>query len=275
MIKIRVLLENNSINNQYKSKHGLSLLLYFNNEKILLDTGPDKNFLKNAHLLGIDLANSKFLFLSHNHMDHTGGINHFLKINKTASVYLMDDINNKYYVKRHNLFIPLSLRLKRKYKSRIIQVKDDFNINNQIYFLKNSIEDNKKPAFNSKLYKKENGKIIPDTFDHEGILVLEDNNELAVFNSCSHNGILNIIETVKQKIPNKKIRSYTGGLHLCNPGTKQHEGTEYLDYLLEKIKELDINIFTGHCTGRIALDYLKEKSGGTIREINTGMELEV
>ncbi|MCL2832473.1 MAG: hypothetical protein FWD78_04825 [Treponema sp.] len=54
MVKIKVLLENYSINNEYKTKHGLSILIQFNNEIILLDVGPDKKFSENACKMNAD-----------------------------------------------------------------------------------------------------------------------------------------------------------------------------------------------------------------------------
>ena len=279
MVKIKVLLENHAVNDRYKAKHGLSIFMEYNGRNILLDVGPDSKFLENANAMGVDLTKIDFLFLSHNHLDHTGGLNDFNKINSSAPIYLMDDIKNRYYAKRSILKIPIAipigLKLKKRYHSRVTQLKDDLNIENKIFFLKNTISDNRKPTFNKVLLKKVKGRKINDTFDHEGILVLEDNNELAVFNSCSHNGILNVIESVKRKIPNKKIRSYTGGLHLSNPATNQHESNEYLDNIVEKIKTLNVHIYTGHCTGKFVLQHLKEKLGNLIQEINTGMELNV
>ena len=275
MVQIKVLLENFSVNNKYKTKHGLSILIEYNEKKILLDVGPDGRFTKNADIMGIDLSKIPELYLSHNHNDHTGGLNEFVKINNTAAIFLMDDINNKYYVKLFFLPIFVGLKLKKEYYSRITQIKNDQNIDNKIFFLKNSINENTKPTFNKKLFKKENGRMVQDKFDHEGILVLDDNNELLIFNSCSHNGILNIIETVKNKIPNKKIRSYIGGLHLSNPNTKQHENNEYLDNIINMIKMSNINIYTGHCSGKYVINYFKEKLGNSIHEINTGMELSV
>ena len=275
MVQIKVLLENFSINDKFSSKHGLSILIEYYEKKILLDVGPDRKFIQNANIMGIDLSKITDLFLSHNHRDHTGGLNEFVKINNTASIFLMDDINNKYYAKSHFFPISIGLKLKKKYSSRITQIKNDLIIDNKIFFLKNSFSENVKPTYNKKLFKKEKGRIVNDTFDHEGILVFEDNNELLIFNSCSHNGILNIIETVKTKIPNKKIRSYIGGLHLNNPATKQHENDEYLDNIINKLKIMDINIYTGHCTGKFVLNYMKEKLGNIVHEINTGMELSV
>ena len=276
MIKINVLLENYSINDQYKSGHGLSVLINYNDSNILLDVGPDNKFIGNAIKTGIDLTKVDYLFLSHSHIDHTGGINDFIKINNRAPIYLMDNIDNKYYIKVFFLNIPIGLKLDKKFRSRITQVKDDLimdNMNDKIYFLKNMVSKYQKPTFNKNLYKKDKNKIVNDNFDHEGILVLEENNELLIFNSCSHNGILNVIETVKTKIPNKKIRSYLGGLHLFNPPTKTNESPEYLDYLIKELRNMDITIYTGHCTGRYALNYMKDALGSMIQEINTGMEL--
>jgi len=276
IMKINILLENHSVDAQYKTKHGLSLLIEYNGNGILLDTGPDIKFAENADKMNIDLTKVNYLFLSHNHNDHTGGINKFIEINDTAPVFLMDSIDNNYYLKLFFFYKSIGLKLYGKNRSRIIQVTDDLIIDDKIFFLRNIYSEYKKPIINKKLYKKDNNRKVNDTFNHEGILVLNEDNELAVFNSCSHNGILNVIETVKAKIPNKKIRSYVGGLHLFSPRLMRGvEYNKYLDYLISELKRLDMVIYTGHCTGKYALDRMKEKLGNKVQEINTGMELGV
>ena len=274
-MEINILLENNRIDTQYKTKHGLSILINFKDKNILLDVGPDRKFIENAGKMNLDLTKTEILFLSHAHNDHTGGLNDFFKINSNAVVYLMDKINSKYYVK-HKLFnTPIGLKINKKNNTKITQLSDDLIIDNSIYFLKNTVKNYQKPASNNTLLKKYNRQIIPDTFDHEGILVFEENGELLIFDSCSHNGLLNIIETVEAKIPNKKIRSYVGGLHLSNPKTEQHESDEYLDMLASKFIQKGITLYTGHCTGRYSINYMKKKLNGKIQEINTGMKLNV
>ena len=275
MIKITVLLENSSVSDKYESKHGLSLLIDYNDTCILLDAGPDNKFIKNAEKMNIDLSKVRYLFLSHNHYDHTGGINDFIKVNSTAGIYLMDDIDSKYYAKGFIFYKFIGSKPDKSSYSRVIKADNDLIIDSTIHFLKNTACGHQKPTFNKVLYKKDNGKRIKDNFDHEGILVLEDNNELVIFNSCSHNGLLNIMETVKTKIPDKRIRAYAGGLHLCNPTTKEHEDNEYLDHLIDEIKRMGIVVYTGHCTGKYAMGYMKEKLGERLQEINTGMKLNV
>ena len=275
-MEIMILLENNSVDAQLETKHGLSVFIKYRGKNILLDTGPDNKFIKNAKKLNADLTKIDLVFLSHSHYDHTGGLNAFFKMNKNPPpVYLMDKVSSRYYKKQKFFNISIGLKMSKKYNSKITQLDNDLIIDNSIYFFRNTVSDNVKPASNSKLFKKENKNIIPDTFDHEGILVLEENGELAIFNSCSHNGLLNIIGTVEAKIPGKKIRCYTGGLHLSNPGTKQHDNEEYLDMLAEKIIKKGITLYTGHCTGRYALEYMKKKLDSRMREINTGMRLNI
>ena len=275
MVKIKILLENYSVSEKFETKHGLSIFIEHSGKNILLDVGPDAKFANNAAKMNVDLKKVDYLFLSHNHDDHTGGINDFMKINSTASIYLMDNIDNEYYSKRMFFKTPIGLKLNKEYRSRVTQLAGDMNIDKKIFFLKNTVSRYQKPTLNKKLFKKENGRVVHDTFDHEGILVLDDAKELVIFNSCSHNGILNTIQTIKSKLPNRKIRSYVGGLHLFNPVTSAGETTEYMDDLSGELKELPVIIYTGHCTGRPAMNYMKEKLNDQLREIRTGMELSV
>jgi len=274
-MELYVLLENNSSDAALKSKHGLSLLITYRGKNILLDVGPDGKFIENSEKMNIDLKDVDLLFLSHSHNDHTGGLNKFFKVNNKALVYLMDKISSRYYIKLWSFYLSIGLKIRKKYNSKITQLSGDLVIDGSIYFLKNSISTYQKPNSNKNLFKRDSSGIVPDTFDHEGILVIEDKGELIVLNSCSHNGILNIIETVETKIPNKKIRAYVGGLHLSNPGTQQHESDEYLDMLIKQITQKGIAVYTGHCTGRYAIEYLKKGLNGQLTEINTGMKLKI
>ena len=53
---IKCLVENTSISQEYKSKHGLSIYIETLKHKILFDVGPNGLFLENAKKLGIDIT---------------------------------------------------------------------------------------------------------------------------------------------------------------------------------------------------------------------------
>ncbi|MDR3259695.1 MAG: MBL fold metallo-hydrolase [Fusobacteriaceae bacterium] len=276
MIKVTVLLENDSIDsNKFLPDHGLSMSIEYNKKNILLDVGAGNLFVHNAKMLNIDLEKIDYSVLTPAHKEHTQGLKYFLEINKTAPVYIMDKVGSKYYIKFSEFKVPIGMKLNKKYFSRITEIKEDTKLGENIFFLKNITHKYTLSTFDKLLYKQEDGQLVRDTFDHEGILVIEDNNELVIFSPCSINGVLNIISTVMEKMPNKKIRSYVGGLHLINIVNHLHENNEYLDKLIEKLKKSNIIFYTGHCTGKYAVDYMNKKLHNRVKEIKTGMVIHV
>ncbi len=276
MVSIKVLLENTKRSSKFKEKHGLSLFIEHGNQSILLDVGPDSKFIFNSKELSVDIASIKTLVLSHNHIDHTGGLDSFCNENSIANIYLFGDKNGKYYTRIANLFdYPIGLKCSNKTRERVVSLSADFQINSSAYFIRNRVNDYPKPSLNKSLYSKINGARERDTFLHEGILVIEDNNALVLFNSCSHSGVINSIETVLEAFPNKRIRSYVGGFHFCNSMFKQTEDEISLNRFAEYFVNRDILLYTGHCTGEYAFNYLKKILGNKIHQIHTGMEIEV
>lgn len=85
---IKVLIENSKLNNSFLCEHGLSLYIETNRHKILYDFGQTDSLFENAKTLGVDLSSVDIAFLSHAHYDHSGGLKTFLKVNKTAKIYV-------------------------------------------------------------------------------------------------------------------------------------------------------------------------------------------
>ena len=277
MIPIKVILENNKEKDNLKKRHGLAIYIDYKEHKILLDVGPDGSFIHNAREMGEDISKVDTVVLSHSHIDHVGGLNSFVEVNNDAKIFLMDKKTNRYYTKFLGfLKIPIGLKCNDETLKRITEVNDDTEISKGIYFIKNKNNTLFKSEMNRALLKKYNNKFIEDDFDHEGILVLEDDNELVVFCSCSHNGVSNIIESVKQKFPGKKIRSFIGGMHLYNPVSRKVEAESRIDKFSQELLSYDnIMFYTGHCTGKKPFALLKSKLGDRIKNIETGTQLEV
>ena len=74
-MKWTVLTDNRTNDCQLQTEHGLSILLETGQYSILLDTGASDVFIRNAEKLGIDLSTVDYVFISHGHSDHAGGLN--------------------------------------------------------------------------------------------------------------------------------------------------------------------------------------------------------
>lgn len=278
MLNITVLLENSLYNRNLQKAHGLSVLVRTAEHHILLDTGPNSKFYKNAKKLGIDLSQIDSLVLSHAHYDHTGGVNRFCKINEKAQILMFSPYNEKYYGKSKFGYYFIGAKFSSKTKKRIKFLQNPIQISAHCWFIPCSVDFYGKPNKNNSLYKKVEKDYINDNFKHEGILIYDDNGELVIFNSCSHNGVINSIESARTFFPKKKIRSYVGGFHFPYPSIDKikPEDLRNLDELIDYAKlQKEITFYTGHCTGNGAFDYLRKALGDRVQAIQTGKELEV
>ena len=103
-MKWTVLSDNRTSDNRLQTEHGLSILLETDKHRILLDTGASDVFIRNAEHLGIDLSTVDYVFISHGHSDHAGGLKHLMKINDKAQVIVSPDaVSGKFFSKRRIL----------------------------------------------------------------------------------------------------------------------------------------------------------------------------
>lgn len=232
-------------------------------------------FLKNALTMKCDVASINDLVLSHNHIDHTGGLNAFCKINSHANICIMDGGTNRYYVKIAGfIYYNVGLHVKKEYVKRICAVNENREIQKNVWFINNTSNTYPKPVLNKNLYMKSGEGLVKDAFEHEGLLVIEDNGEIVIFNSCSHNGILNSIDTVEKQF-NKKVRAYAGGLHFANPIGTGNESIKEVKRVCAVLKEKNISVYTGHCTGQRNIDLMKNEIGDLVIPLYTGMRTEI
>ena len=102
-----VLSDNRSDDSRLSTEHGLSIFLQRSQterHKFLLDTGASDVFIRNAEQLGIDLSDVDYVFISHGHSDHAGGLRYFLEHNQKAQVIVSPNaMSGKFFSKRGNL----------------------------------------------------------------------------------------------------------------------------------------------------------------------------
>lgn len=187
-MSIKIIFDNYKHDPKLKTLWGFSAWL--EDQKLLFDTGSNgRVLLQNMAKLKIDPKKIKYLFISHSHWDHIGGIDSVLEQNPNIT-----------------MFVPSSL--------------SKHLIDDLIYQAKKVVVIGKKPQklFDNIYTTGVLGKEIP-----EQSLIINDK-DLTVLTGCGHYGAENIAKFAS-KILDKKIKLLMGGFHLLRSGEEKIEDT--------------------------------------------------
>ena len=90
-MKITIIYDNETVKEELKADWGFSCLVETKGTKLLFDTGASGTIvLRNMRKLGIDPKIIESVFISHDHWDHTGGLDELLKVKAGLKVYNPD-----------------------------------------------------------------------------------------------------------------------------------------------------------------------------------------
>lgn len=279
-MKIVTLTDNRAKSDNLKTEHGLSIYIETEKHKILFDTGQSDAFISNANKLGINLTDVDTVIISHGHYDHLGGLHYFLSINKKAKVYLKKEIyDNQYISKRGNntkqIGYPEELNDKNE---RFVFLQNEITEIDDIILIKNILQAYPTPLGNKILFKSNGNDIIHDDFKHELIFLIKEKNDIYLFSGCAHNGILNIMHTVKHYFPNNNIKMIFGGFHLIDKNEFcVVEDDNQIAEISKEIKNIscDAEIYTGHCTGDYTFQKIKAELGEQAKLFYTGLQINI
>ena len=246
---------------------GLSVLIEADGRKILLDTGASGQFIRNAKLLQVDLSEVDVGILSHAHYDHADGMEAFFACNDHAEFLLRQGCReNCFGIKdgelRYNGIRKGTLEY---FAGRIRFVSGAYTVADGIWLLPHHAVDYSQIAQRNELFVMENNRRRPDDFSHEQSLVVETQKGLVIFNSCSHTGVKNILEDVREMLGDREVYAYVGGLHLYKLTDEE------LSVLADELACSGISrILTGHCTGEHAYAFLRQRLGDQIDQVGAG-----
>lgn len=273
-LKITTLIENMpDTENKLVCEHGFSVFIEFDGMQILFDTGQSGIFLENAWKLGIKPEEADYVILSHGHYDHTGGVPALVnKMKKPTSFYVGNGFFEPKYKKTEennykyngNPFTKEQL----EYENSPVQwniVKENVTwLTEKMVLFKNFERRNSYETVNPKFFLKTEDEYRQDLFAEEIALGLVTEEGLVLIVGCSHVGIVNIVEHVKEEA-HLPICAVLGGTHLVEAGE------ERLRQTVERLRTYGIGtIAVSHCTGEKGMELLRKEFSDGFVQNNTG-----
>jgi len=298
-MKWTVLSDNRSCDTTFETEHGLSILLETEKHRILLDTGASDVFIRNAKQMGIDLSTVDYVFISHGHSDHAGGLKHLMNINDNAKVIVSPDaMSGRFYSKRGNLH-SITAEWPKIGDGRLVLIDQTCAIAEDIHVIAHIPQTYPMPKGNVNLYvQNTNDDLIHDDFRHELALYVDG----LLFTGCAHSGLENILAACPWP-----VHTVVGGFHLLDDyelteqrepssshaldlwslatagtqewpsrdGSRRSQTEEELAALAQRLKAKYPNtqFFTSHCTGDKVFAMLKAIMGNQLHAFSCGMTI--
>ena len=281
IMKIKIIIENNPSpsDKDLLSEHGFSAWIGCGGKCYMMDVGATGKWSENALKIGVNVADVDYLILSHGHIDHTGGLSTFLRLNTKAKVIASSKIDNYSYSSYRHIGKPHDLtpdkEILSKYRSRISYIDSDDVITDNMKLVYNSVSRYAVPYGNQFLKVCRVDQMERQYMaDDEISLVLTTVKGLVIISSCSHCGILNIIESCCKSTGIHQVAAYIGGLHLIdNQGAAGDDIKEIADVIRSKYP--DMKLYAGHCTGSRAKEILSSELGSQLETLYSGKEIEI
>lgn len=262
-MKWTVLVDNRTNDPALETEHGLSILLETERYRILLDTGASDMLIRNAEQLGIDLSTVDYVFISHGHSDHAGGLKHFMTVNDTAKIIVSSDaLNGKFFSKRRYLH-SITAEWPEIPVGRLLTIEQSGWVADALYVIARIPQVHPMPKGNQHLFAQNaEGAYIPDDFRHELALYTDG----LLFTGCAHSGLENILSACPHS-----VKTVVGGFHLLDHHETEDELKHLADRLMRQYPEAAFH--TSHCTGDNVFQTLTRVMAGHLHAFSCGTKL--
>ena len=232
-----------------QSEFGLSMLLESKESgSWLFDTGAASALRYNVDCLNIPEEKLRRVILSHGHYDHTGGLAEltpeviYAPLGCCVGHYSYHAADDIHYIAMPEAAKKVLYSSKVHYNHAPVKIAGDLYLTGAIP--RCSFEDAGGRFFHN------SNCTVPDTVPEEQALVTADG---VLITGCCHAGVINTLEHCRKVLPQIKIHTIVGGLHLRNASAERLQKTA--DHLRNaQVKKLYIM----HCTGSNAIAELQK-----------------
>ena len=273
MLKITALMENRpSANRALINEHGLSLIIENNGHRILFDCGQSRHFIDNAHRLGISLSDLDAVVLSHGHYDHAAGFRDLIESGIDVPVlYIGKDFLDRKYSRKGMRFADLSPGWDEAFvlsHGVSLKIVDCYmEILPGIAAVSGFERIHNEEVIPDRFVRETAAGIIPDDFHDELVLCIDTDDGIVIIAGCSHPGVMNIFDTVRQRL-GKRVYGIIGGMHLSESDAERSMRT--FSYLHDSGVEA---IAPCHCSGEMALEIASSLFGDKAAGLSAGESL--
>lgn len=236
---------------------GFAALVEADGHRILFDTGrfPD-TVLRNAELMGIDLAGVDELVLSHNHSDHTGGL---VSMREAMMAKNPDALSRVHVARgifwerlgRPDSYVQMETR-RQQYVAlggTVIEHDSATEIHPGIWLTGPVPRVHPERNWGSGEGSASRPVLSPDGPVEDNIpesmsMVIDTEKGLVVVSGCGHAGIINTLEYAQKSVRAAPVHAAIGGFHLASASDAT------LDWTAGKLVDIGVENFVGaHCTG--------------------------
>ncbi len=237
-MKIQILFNSHAVRKDLATGWGFSCLV---SGQVLFDTGEKALYLsRNLEELGVDMDLLEAAVISHDHWDHTGGLEEVLKRRPGLDVYICPGFS-------------------KELKQRIVSLKGHVRENSGFCRIKDNIYVTGEMVGT---YKEKNIS--------EQAVVIDTEKGLTVITGCAHPHILDMVERVRQTFTDRQVYAVLGGFHLMDKTQRR------IQAIIQHFSKLGIQkVGPTHCCGTEAEHLFREAYQENCLELKVGEEMEV
>ncbi len=265
--RITILYENHSgFKKGLMGGHGFSALVEGHGRRVLVDTGTNgRVLLNNMDELDVEPDSIDYVFITHGHYDHTGGLKAFLEArSRPVKVIAHPGIFVRRVAlkpERREIGIPFEKEELEELGARFVLRREPFEFT-EGFMSSGEIE---RETWDRAVGYLAEDDLKPDPVKDDIALIIDLGENVAVITGCGHSGVINIANH-SMKVSGKPVKALVGGLHLI--GAKP-------ETLEDVVKNLDVEfLFAGHCTGLESFAYLRCQMEG-VEPLHVGKSVEL
>lgn len=248
-VSVTVLVDNMAGSGPVLGEWGLAFLVEIEQHQILLDTGGGRTLLGNARALKVNLRKTEAIVISHEHADHTGGLESALNACGSVDLFVHPaGFDTRYWTDgagaaAHRL--PLSRQQLSRRVRKLIETREPTAIRRGLMVTGQipRVNDFEDTGVREYAFLDESLKTPDPILDDQAVFFLVPEG-VVILLGCGHAGLINTMRYVSELVGERRIYAVIGGTHLVSASRERIEKT------VEALKQYGVQkVMLAHCTG--------------------------